>query len=78
MKKIFLSVLGVRLCHTMGLRRNFSRGGEKDILLMRFRLLTMQRKLSYTKTLFFLRHKKCPLLTATVASCVPSKKIYTD
>jgi len=33
----------------MGVRRNFSRGGKVDILLIFFWLLTMQRKLMYTK-----------------------------
>jgi len=33
----------------MGIRRNYSRGGKVDILLIFFWLLTMQRKLTYTK-----------------------------
>jgi len=37
----------------MGVRRNFSRGGKVDILLIFFRLLAIQRKWTYTKTKMF-------------------------
>jgi len=33
----------------MDVRKIFSRAGEYDILLIRFRLLTMTRKLTYTQ-----------------------------
>jgi len=33
----------------MGVRRNFSRGGDLDILLIIFTLLTMQCKCKFTK-----------------------------
>jgi len=44
-KPTFLPIVTV----VMGVRRNFSRGGKVDILLMFRWLLTMQRKLTYTK-----------------------------
>jgi len=34
---------------SMGVRRNFSRGGNVDILLIVFKLLTMQCKWTFTK-----------------------------
>jgi len=48
----------------MGARRNFSRGGGKvDLLLTLFRLLTMQRKWTYTKGFTLSTpQRKCPLL----------------
>jgi len=38
----------VQLCLPVGVRRNFSEG-KNDILLVSFRLLTMQRKLMHAK-----------------------------
>jgi len=46
-----------------GVRRNFSRGGKIDILLILFRLLAMQGKWTYTKNKMF-------NVTATVAYSV--------
>jgi len=42
---------------SMGVRRNFSRGGKVDILLIFLWLLAMQRKLTYS-----LQKRKCPML----------------
>jgi len=47
---------------------------KNDILLIRFRLLTMQRKLTYTKLFTLSAPQKMPNVTATVAYNVPSKK----
>jgi len=56
----------------MGVRRNFSRGGEVDILLIFFWLLAMQRKLTYTT-------KKMSNVTATVAySVFLVRELYTE
>ena len=45
--------------YIMGVRRNFSRGGNVNILLNIHRLLTMQRKCTFTKHFSF---TKCPML----------------
>jgi len=59
-------------CVGMGVRRNFSRGGKDDILLMLLWLLMMQRKLTYTK-------KKMSIVTATVAySAFLVRKLYIE
>ena len=53
----------------MGVRRNFSRGGNVNILLILVRLLMMQCKCTFTKRLTFctrVKHKKMPHVTATV------------
>jgi len=52
----------------MAVRRFFPEGGNVDILLILFRLLTVQRKWNFTKrfTLSFLHHKEMPYVTATV------------
>jgi len=56
----------------MGVRRKFSRGVKDDILLMFFWLLTMQRKLTYTK-------KKMSNVTPTVAySAFLIRKFFTE
>jgi len=56
----------------MGVRRNVSRRGKFDILLIFFWLLAMQRKLTYTK-------KKMSNVTATVAYSVSLvRKLYIE
>jgi len=72
MKQNFVSVFDVH-------RRNFSSGDENNILLIRFRLLTMQRKLTCEKALYpFCATKKMPNVRATVVNSAPSKKIYVE
>jgi len=66
--------ISVGMVVIMGVRRNFSRGGKVDILLVIFKLLTMQCKWTFTKrcTLsapqnaqcFGNNYKKCALLAA--------------
>ena len=56
----------------MGVRINFSRGGNVEILLDFLRLLAMQRKWTYTKRKMF-------NVTATVAySVFFVRKLYTE
>ena len=53
----------------MGVRRNFSRGGNVNILLILVRLLSMQCKCTFTKRLVFstrLNHKRNAHVTTTV------------
>ena len=79
MKKNFVSVIDVHCASPMAVRRNFSSGDENNILLIRFRLLTMQRKLTCEKALYpFCAIKKMPSVRATVVNSAPSKKIYVE
>jgi len=61
-------------CASQWAPHKFFQGGKNDILLVSFRLLTMQRKTLYS----FCAIKKMPNVTATVANRVLSEKIYTE
>jgi len=59
----YIRTTTVVLSLTMGVRRKFSWGGNADISLILFRLLTMQRKWTYTKRLTLSTpQRKCPVL----------------
>jgi len=53
----------------MGVRRNFSMGGNIDILLIVSRLLTMQCKWTFTKHFTLPNHIKCPMLWQQSQKC---------
>ena len=53
----------------MGARRNFSRGGNVEILLILFRLLTMKCKWTFTKR-FSLSTPQSPMLQQNSQNCV--------
>jgi len=61
-----------KIVTNMGVRRNFSRGEQSRHFAYFFWLLTMQRKLTYTK-------KKMSNVTATVAySAFLIRKLYSE
>jgi len=71
---------------SIGIRRNFSSGGNVAILLVIFRLLTMQCKKTFPKRFthcmqkeiapfYGNSHKKCNSLAAIAISCVHCDKL---
>jgi len=64
----------------MGVRKNFSMRGNVEILLILFRLLTMQCKRPFTKRLlhFTASHKKCTSLAAIAKYIAISLSYKTD
>jgi len=79
MKKDLLKCFWRTLVPHHGRQQNFFRGGENDILLIRYQVADDCNANWRAQNAFpFLRHKENVSVTATVANSVSSKKIDSE